>query len=61
VPFDQTDFWFEKGFSCPDNFDFSDNKVTFYYNQYEVAPYSYGTVSYSLSLKQIQPYLKREI
>jgi hypothetical protein len=61
VPFDQTDFWFEKGFSCPDNFDFSNNKVTFYYNQYEVAPYSYGTVSFSLSLKQIQPYLKREI
>lgn len=61
VPFNQTDFWFEKGFVFPDNFEFSDQKVTFYYNQYEVAPYSYGTISFSLSLKQIQPFLKREI
>ena len=61
VRFNHTDFWFERGFFIPDNFEFSNKKVTFYYNQYEVAPYSYGTLSFSLSLKQFQPYLKREI
>lgn len=59
--FEEADFWFENGFFCPDNFIFTKDGVTFYYNQYEVAPYSFGTISFSLSMRQIKPYLKREI
>ena len=61
VAFNETDFWFEKGFFCPDNFLFTKDRVTFYYNQYEVAPYSFGTITFSMPLRQIKPYLKREI
>ena len=61
VAFNETDFWFENGFFCPDNFLFTKDRVTFYYNQYEVAPYSFGTITFSMPLRQIKPYLKREI
>lgn len=61
VAFNETEFWFENGFFCPDNFLFTKDKVTFYYNQYEVAPYSFGTITFSMPLRQIKPYLKREI
>lgn len=57
----ETDFWFENGFFCPDNFQFTKDRVTFYFNQYEVAPYSFGTITFSMPLRQVKPYLKREI
>jgi hypothetical protein len=61
VAFNETDFWFENGFFCPDNFLFTKDRVTFYYNQYEVAPYSFGTITFSMPLRQIKPYLKRAV
>jgi len=61
VAFNETDFWFENGFFCPDNFLFTKDSVTFYYNQYEVAPYSFGTITFSMPLRQIKPYLKRAV
>jgi hypothetical protein len=61
IAFNETDFWFENGFFCPDNFLFTKDRVTFYYNQYEVAPYSFGTITFSMPLRQIKPYLKREL
>jgi hypothetical protein len=61
VAFNETDFWFENGFFCPDNFLFTKDRVTFYYNQYEVAPYSFGTITFSMPLRQLKPYLKRAV
>ena len=60
-PFSETDYWFEKGFVLPDNFEISQGKITFIYNPYEVSNYANGVITFSMPLRQIKPYLKREI
>ena len=54
-------YWFEKGFVLPDNFEISQGKITFIYNPYEVSNYANGVITFSMPLRQIKPYLKREI
>ena len=60
-PFSETDYWFDKGFVLPDNFEISQGKITFIYNPYEVSNYANGVITFSMPLRQIKPYLKREI
>lgn len=61
TPFDKTDYWFEKGFYLPDNFECTKKEITFYFNAYEVSNYANGTLSFSLTLKEIKPFLLREM
>ncbi|MEN9743060.1 MAG: hypothetical protein RLZZ65_865 [Bacteroidota bacterium] len=61
TPFEKTDYWFENGFYLPDNFECSKKEITFYFNAYEVSNYANGTLSFSLSLKEIKPFLLREM
>lgn len=52
-------FWFVDGvFSCNENFYFSENKLFFFYNSYEIAPYSAGQISFSIPLSEIDKLLK---
>jgi hypothetical protein len=61
TPFSETDYWFERGFELPDNFEISQGKITFIYNPYEVSNYANGVITFSMPLRQVKPYLKREI
>lgn len=60
-PFSETDYWFEKGFVLPDNFEISEGKITFIYNPYEVSNFANGVITFSMPLRQLKPFLKREI
>ncbi len=60
-PFSETDYWFEKGFVLPDNFEISEGKITYIYNPYEVSNFANGVITFSMPLRQLKPYLKREI
>lgn len=42
----------------PDNFSLGPDSVTFFYNQYDIAPYSEGTTSLSLSYKDMKGLLR---
>jgi hypothetical protein len=42
-------YWFsESGFFCNDNFYISENELVFYFNTYEIAPYSHGPTEFSV-------------
>jgi hypothetical protein len=41
-----------------DNFHFTGDSMAFFYNSYEIAPYSAGQIEFSIPLKDIQGYLK---
>lgn len=59
---DQAGFWFEKNiFSVNNNFYFSENKMVFYYNSYEIAPYSGGPTELAIPLAKIKHLLTRQI
>lgn len=52
-------FWFEEGkFQCNENFYFVDNEMVFFYNSYEIAPYSSGQITFSISLSDLKDLLK---
>ncbi len=52
-------FWFTDGkFSCNENFNFADGNMNFLYNNYEIAPYSAGSISISIPIKEVKPFLK---
>lgn len=52
-------FWFEEGkFQCNENFYFDNNEMVFLYNNYEIAPYSAGQISFSISLTELTDLLK---
>jgi hypothetical protein len=53
-------FWFDKGFKCNENFYFSDGKMIFVYNQYEIAPYSAGIIYNEIPISKIKHLLKFE-
>ncbi|MFM7005710.1 MAG: RsiV family protein [Flavobacteriales bacterium] len=61
TPFEETDFWFSEGFYLSDNFEITDQGLTFYYNPYEISSYANGMIEFSLTRAQIAPYLKRKI
>jgi len=49
-PLDGAGLWFPDGlFDVPDNFILTDSTITFLYNPYEVAPYSSGSISFSMN------------
>ena len=52
-------FWFTDGkFSCNENFNFADGNMNFLYNNYEIAPYSAGSILISIPIKEVKPFLK---
>ena len=52
-------FWFTDGiFVCNENFYFADGNLNFLYNNYEIAPYAAGSISISIPLKELKPFLK---
>ncbi|MFN4299046.1 MAG: DUF3298 domain-containing protein [Thermaurantimonas sp.] len=48
-------------FFIPDNFTITDTKIKFFYNPYEIAPYSEGIVDFEVDLQAIRPFIKSEI
>jgi len=52
-------FWFEEGkFQCNENFYFDSNELVFFYNNYEIAPYSAGQITFSISLSDLTNLLR---
>lgn len=52
-------FWFEEGkFQCNENFYFDNNEMVFFYNNYEIAPYSAGQITFSISLSDLTNLLR---
>jgi len=52
-------FWFEEGkFQCNENFYFDNNELVFFYNNYEIAPYSAGQITFSISMVDLKDLLK---
>lgn len=52
-------FWFEKdSFRISDNFSYSRQGLNLIYNSYEIAPYASGIIRVSLSLNEVEPFLK---
>lgn len=55
-------FWFENDqFSVYENFTFNGGAVLFYYNSYDIAPYSGGPTELFVPLEEIKHLLKRNI
>lgn len=55
-------FWFEDGvFQLNENFSFSGDAILFFYNQYEIAPYSAGTIEFEIPLEKVKHLLQRKI
>lgn len=54
-------YWFENNvFKLNDNFLIDENGLTFLFNQYEIAPYSYGTVEVLLPFEKIKSFLVKD-
>lgn len=52
-------FWFEEGkFQCNENFYFDNDEMVFFYNNYEIAPYSAGQITFSISLSDLKDLLR---
>lgn len=52
-------FWFQDNkFSLNENFHFTDDSMTFFYNSYEIAPYSAGQIEFFIPLKEMKDFLK---
>jgi hypothetical protein len=59
---DDLGFWFEDNkFSCNDNFFMDSKGITFTFNTYEVAPYSFGTFTFRIPLSKIKHLLNIEL
>lgn len=55
-------FWFKDGkFKLNENFVFDENSIDFLYNQYEIAPYSAGTIIITIPMEQVKDLLKRKV
>jgi hypothetical protein len=50
----------EDGFYLPKNFAIDNHGITFLYQSYEIAPYSYGAPSFTIPWDQLKPYLKQQ-
>lgn len=51
----------EDGFYLPDNFAIEAQGITFYYQLYEIAPYNFGIISFTLSWDDLNPYLSEAV
>ncbi|MES2587357.1 MAG: RsiV family protein [Bacteroidota bacterium] len=55
-------FWFpENKFYCNDNFYFMGDSISFFFNSYEIAPYSMGQSEFSIPLNKIKHLLKIDL
>ncbi|MCH2225639.1 MAG: RsiV family protein [Crocinitomicaceae bacterium] len=55
-------FWFHhEEFEVNNNFTFSDDSVTFFYNHYEIAPYAAGVFEVTVPLDRLEVFMKRPI
>lgn len=54
-----TGFWFENDiFYLPENVGFTDNKLLFIYNQYDIASYADGPIQFEILKDEANPFLK---
>lgn len=51
-------YWFDNGFTLPDNVRFEDDSLVLIYNQYEVAPYALGTIVIRVPIDKVLPFLR---
>lgn len=52
-------FWFQDNkFSLNENFHFSEVNMSFFYNSYEIAPYSAGQIEFHIPLGEMKDFLK---
>ncbi|MDP4596395.1 MAG: DUF3298 and DUF4163 domain-containing protein [Crocinitomicaceae bacterium] len=61
IPFEKTEYSFGGKFYLPDNFEMTAQGIRFTYNPYEVSNWANGIVEFVLPIRQLKPYLKREI
>lgn len=55
-------FWFpDNEFMCNENFYFTGDAMHFLYNNYEIAPYSAGQITFSIPLSEVKPFLKIQL
>lgn len=55
-------FWFpDNEFACNENFYFSSDAMHFFYNNYEIAPYSAGQITFNIPLNEVKPFLKIQL
>jgi len=53
-------FWFDKGFTLPENMALTPDGLYLVYNQYEVAPYSFGTTELVVTADEFSSFLTNE-
>lgn len=53
-------FWFKEGFYLSEQFTLEKEGMTFIYQPYEIAPYSVGAPTLTLTWQELKPYLKQE-
>lgn len=51
-------YWFDKGFTIPDNVRFDGDSIELIYNPYEIAPYAYGTIVIRLPIDEVLPFMR---
>lgn len=55
-------FWFDDDvFILPEDMGFDKNNMVFTYNPYDIAPYAEGTIELKIPIKEVQPFLNREL
>ncbi|MCH8545497.1 MAG: DUF3298 and DUF4163 domain-containing protein [Cryomorphaceae bacterium] len=60
--FEAEGYWFEGDvFYLPDNFFLDENGINFFYNAYEIAPYSEGAIVLSIGWEEMSTYLKKGV
>lgn len=58
VDLNEAGYWFDDGrFYLPDNFYREKDNIVFFYNQYEIAPYSEGVIELIIPIEKLQPYM----
>lgn len=51
-------YWFDKGFTIPDNIRFDGDNLLLIYNPYEVAPYAFGTIVIRVPIDEVLPFMR---
>lgn len=60
--FEAEGYWFEGDvFYLPDNFFLDDKGIHFFYNAYEIAPYSEGAIVLTIDWNEMEGYLKKGV
>ena len=60
--YNELGFWFENNkFQLSPNFYIENEAIHFFYNQYEIAPYSFGNIIFYVPLSNAKPFLKIDL